>query len=101
MSASLGRRREYQVRDWLADRDWLVFRAPASLGVADLVALRDGSRPRLVEVKSTAQGPYERFGPTARERLSGAARLAGGEALVAWWPPRGELRWIREDEWPA
>lgn len=96
-----GTRRELQVRDWLRDRDWLAFRAPASLGVADIIALRDGSRPRLVEVKSTAQGPYERFGPTARHRLRTAAQLAGADAYLAWWPPRGELRWIHENEWPA
>jgi Holliday junction resolvase len=95
-----GAQRERAVRDWLRDRDWLAFRAPASLGVADVVALRDGSRPRLVEVKSTAGGPYERFQPANRERLRAAAMLAGADAFLAWWPPRGELRWIAESEWP-
>lgn len=102
MSASRrGHQRERAVRDWLRDRDWLAFRAPASLGVADVVALRDGSRPRLVEVKSTAQGPYEHFGPADRAELAAAAVLAGADAFLAWWPPRGELRWIPEAEWPS
>lgn len=71
MSASgRGSQRERAVRDHLAKQDWLAFRAPASLGCADVIALRDGSRPRLVEVKSTAGGPYEHFGPAARERLA-------------------------------
>jgi Holliday junction resolvase len=96
-----GTQRERAVRDWLRERDWLAFRAPASLGVADVVALRDGSRPRLIEVKSTAQGPYEHFGPAARDRLRFAARLAGADALLAWWPPRGQLRFIAESEWPS
>lgn len=95
-----GTQRERAVRDWLADRDWVAFRAPASLGCADVVALRDGSRPRMVEVKSTAQGPYERFGPAERSRLSSTAKLAGADAYLAWWPPRGELRWVPEGEWP-
>lgn len=95
-----GTQRERAVRDQLAKDDWLAFRAPASLGCADVVALRDGSRPRLIEVKSTAQGPYEHFGPAARVRLSLAAKLAGADALLAWWPPRGALRWIPESEWP-
>ncbi len=95
-----GTQRERAVRDWLRDRDWIAFRAPASLGCADVVALRAGSRPRLCEVKSTAQGPYEHFGPEARERLREAARMAGADAFLAWWPPRGELRWIAEGEWP-
>ena len=102
MSANArGVRRERAVRDWLAARDWLAFRAPASLGCADVVALRDGSRPRLVEVKSTAGGPYEHFGPAARRRLSFAATIAGADAFLAWWPARGQLRWIGEQEWPS
>ena len=95
-----GTRRERQVRDYLADRDWLAFRAPASLGVADVVALRAGSRPRLIECKATAQGPYEHFGPAARERLRAAAALAGADAFLAWWPSRGSLRMIPAEEWP-
>ena len=104
MSAGAARRgvqRERQVRDKLLSEDWLAFRAPASLGCADVIALRDGSRPRLIEVKSTAGGPYERFGPAARARLSFAARLAGADAYLCWWPPRGQLRWIPEGEWPS
>lgn len=95
-----GHQRERAVKDWHAERDWLAFRAPASLGVADVVALRDGSRSRLIEVKSTAQGPYERFGPADREKLRQAAKLAGADAFLAWWPPRGELRMIPAAEWP-
>ena len=98
--SSRGHNRERAVRDRLLKEDWLAFRAPASLGVADVIALRDGSRPRLIEVKSTAQGPYEHFGPAARVRLSLAARMAGADALLAWWPPRGVLRFIPESEWP-
>ncbi len=96
-----GIQRERQVVALLRDQDWLAFRAPASLGVADVVALRDGSRSRLIEVKSTAQGPYEHFGPDARERLSLAAGMAGAEAWLAWWPSRGKLHWIAESEWPV
>lgn len=95
-----GHDRERQVVLAMRDEDWLAFRAPGSLGVADVVALRAGSRSRLVEVKSTAGGPYEHFGPADRERLSEAARLAGADAWLAWWPSRGKLRWIPESEWP-
>ena len=105
MSGSNGRRRgtqrELAVRNHLADRDWLAFRAPASLGVADVIALKDGERPRLVEVKSTAGGPYEHFGPKDRGRLRFAATLAGADAYLAWWPSRGRLIWIHESEWPG
>lgn len=93
--------RERKVRDILQSDDWVAFRAPASLGCADVIALRDGSRPRLIEVKSTAQGPYERFGPQARSVLRAAAARAGADAFLAWWPPRGQLRWISASEWPS
>lgn len=96
---SRGHDRERAVRDLLLSEDWLAFRAPASLGVADVVALKLGHRPRLVEVKSTI-GPYSHFGPQARARLSFAAEMAGADALLAWWPSRGRLRWIPESEWP-
>ena len=95
-----GTQRELAVRNHLRDRDWLAFRAPASLGVADVIALRDGSRPRLIEVKSTAQGPYETFGPAARHKLRLAAELAGADAYLAWWPKNGTLHWIHSSEWP-
>jgi len=77
---SRGIQRERAVRDLLRDQDWIAFRALASLGCADVIALRAGSRPRLIEVKSTAQGPYEHFGPADRERLRLAAGLAGRRA---------------------
>lgn len=98
---SRGHDRERAVRDWLRDRDWLVVRAAGSLGVADLIALKQGERPWLVEVKSDAESPYENFRPADRERLRTAAKMSGAEAWLAWWPPRGTLKWISEAEWPG
>ena len=98
---SRGTTRERQVRAWYAERDWLAFRAPASLGVADVIALKLGSRPQLVEVKSTAAGPYEHFRPADRADLRAAAKLAGADAILAWWPSRGKLRFIPANEWPT
>lgn len=98
---SRGIQRERMVRDWLADRDWLTFRAPASLGVADVIALRDGDRPRLIEVKSTHRGPFHSFGPADRVRLLAAARIAGADPWLAWWSPRGHLHWIGPADWPT
>lgn len=97
---SRGIQRERAVRDLLADQDWISFRAPASLGVADVIALRDGDRPRLIEVKSTHRGPFHSFGPADRVRLLTAARMAGADPWLAWWPPRGRLHWIGPADWP-
>lgn len=98
---SRGHDRERRVRDWLLERDWVVVRAAGSLGEIDLVALKAGETPRLVEVKSTAGGPYERFGPAERADLQQRAQWAGAAAWLAWWPPRGQLRWIPSHEWPV
>lgn len=96
-----GHQRERDVAELLRDQDWMVTRAAGSLGCADLVALRDGSKAQLIEVKSTAGGPYERFGPADRERIRAAAKMAGADAVLAWWPPRGQLTWILASAWPT
>ena len=96
-----GIQRERAVRDLLRDQDWIAFRAPASLGVADVVALKAGRTPMLIECKSTAGGPYERFRPADRQRLAFAAELAGAEAWLVWWPKGGKARWIAASEWPT
>jgi len=95
-----GVNRERDVRRKLEEEGWVTFRSAGSKGVCDVIALRAGDRPRLIEVKSTAQGPYERFGPLDRASLSDAAFKAGADALLAYWPPRGTLTWIPEEEWP-
>jgi len=98
---SRGHDRERAVKARLESQDYVVVRAAGSLGPVDLVALRADKRPRLIEVKSTAGGPYERFGPADRAEMLLIAGLAGASAELAWWPPRGQLHWIGSDEWPA
>lgn len=91
--------RERQVRDWLQERDWLVVHTRPGTNFCDLVALKDGTI-RLIEVKSTERGPYAGFPPADRQRLLDVAKMAGGQAELAWWPPRGKLRFIGSSEWP-
>jgi Holliday junction resolvase len=95
-----GHNRERAVKRQLQDDDWFVIRTAGSFGACDLVALKAGRTPRMLEIKSTAGGPYERFGPAERELLRTAAALAGASAELAWWPPRGQLRFIPSAEWP-
>lgn len=101
MPGGRGIQRERAVKAWLQERDWLVVRAAGSLGGVDLVALKDGQRPMLVEVKSTASGPFDHFRPAERAALLLAAEMAGGVAVLAWWPPRGKLRLFGPEEWPV
>lgn len=97
---SRGHDRERAVKKLLELDGWFVIRAAASLGFADLVALRDGDLPRMIEVKSTAGGPWEHFGPADRQALSDAADKAGAVAVLCWWPPRRDPRWLHRDVWP-
>jgi Holliday junction resolvase len=94
-----GRARERQVADKLRSEDWVVVKG-TTYGVADLVALKAGMRPMLIEVKSTAGGPYERFPPSSRVSMLAEAERAGANAVLAWWPPRGKMRLIFSGEWP-
>ena len=81
--------RDRRVRDLLASEDWFAVCSRGSHGAADVVAIRAGSIPRVVQVKSTAQGPYERFGPAKRRELSYAAELGGAQASSRGGLPEG------------
>jgi Holliday junction resolvase len=97
-----GLARERQLRERLRSQGWWVIRAAGSLGDADLVALKDGQRPRLIELKANAEGgPFKNFGPTDRAELLEAAQCAGADALLCWWPARKDPRWIGSSDWPG
>jgi Holliday junction resolvase len=109
--SSHGIARERQVRVLLNEMGYWTSRAAGSLGDADIIALRaleapepaayPGTEALLVEVKSTAQGPYEHFGPAERAQLVAAARKAGAAAVLCWWPKRRQPVWIPEASWPV
>jgi hypothetical protein len=72
-------------------------------GAADVFAARlEDDRPvlRLIQVKSTGGGPYERFSPRDREALLADAAACGAQAWLAWWPSYGALQWIDSTKWP-
>jgi len=99
-NARFGTDRERKTMDRLADDDWLCVRTPGSKGAMDIVALRVGNRPRLIQVKGTTAGPFSDFGPAAREALREAGRISGAEVWLAWWPKHGQLHWFPESDWP-
>ena len=95
-----GIQRERDLVNELRDDDFFAMRAPASLGCADVVALKAGQRPMLIECKSTKAGPYAGFGPADRRALSFMAKLAGASAWLYWKPKRARAVWIAEKDWP-
>jgi Holliday junction resolvase len=98
-AVSRGHGRERSLVKLLREQGCFALRAPASLGVADVVALKLGETPRLYECKSTLT-PYAHFQPADRQELIEAAERAGAEAILAWWPKGGKLKLIPSALWP-
>lgn len=100
-SKQKGSARELKVRDVLVEAGYLVMKAGGSLGAADLIALKRGERPRMVQVKANKDGgPWNKFGRAARAELAELAEAAGAVAELAWWPPHGDLKWYDQAVWP-
>lgn len=112
--SNFGHARERQVKKLLEEEGWFVIRAPGSLGVADLVAIRklkvslEGTpvkasltTVRFIECKANEKGgPYMNFRPEDRQALIDAAEKAGARAELAFWPKFGNLTWIGSEAWP-
>lgn len=97
---SRGHNEERRLKHQMESEDWFVVRAAGSLGNADLVALKEGQRPRLIEVKTDVVGPFANFRPADRADLLLAAKIAGADAWLYWRPPRGTGRWFPVTDWP-
>lgn len=75
---------ERQTRAALEAHGWLIVRAGGSLGAADLVALRAGKRPLLIQCKILGRGrTFPRMDPAERVALWDAAEKAGARPLIA------------------
>lgn len=100
-SARKGHDKERKTKTLLEADGWLVVRAPASLGPCDLIALKAGERPRLLECKCNAGSPYMNFRATDRARLREVAKRAGAVAELVFWAPRARTpQFIDEALWP-
>lgn len=99
-NASFGHSRERFLARQLQDEGWHVLRSAGSKGEADLIALKAGRTPRMIEVKATARSPFAGFPPQDRAELLAAAAKAGAEAWLVWHPKRGESKWIPPGDWP-
>ena len=117
MSAREARRRglafEVEVAN-LMRRDglYIVGSLRNSAGGGDLIAARcaiPGTHPKLdlgrlvlVECKTTAGGPFERFGVLERKAMLVKAGRAGARAWLAYRPlGMTEIRWLAAEQWPG
>jgi hypothetical protein len=88
MSTAVGKNRERQLCRWYRERGYVAYttkndgqtetdekgRRRPSHGITDVIVLMPHVRPALVQVKSTAQGPYQKFGPAERAKLIATSR---------------------------
>lgn len=89
-TSSVGRTREYQVRDALVASGWtFIMRAAASKGPADLVMAHPTHGVALIQVGSKSKT----LGPADRSRLLDAAYLCSALPILAIVVPRGGISW--------
>lgn len=114
-ASNAGTNRELKVMDLLASEGWLCASRRHIGGAGDVLATRrwryetqpgvwiptvTGCESMLIEVKSTAGGPWERFGPADRQALVDTAERHGADPWLYYWPARGQLRRISGSEFP-
>ncbi len=97
-AAGSARERAYAGR--LEADGWTVTRSPASLGAADLIALKAGQQPLVIQVKANHGSPWMNFRPTERTELARIARIAGAVAQLVHWAPFAQPRVYLAHEWP-
>lgn len=96
-----GRGRELQYARHLEETEGGLARRFES-GCFDIVWLRPGERPALIQCKSTVS-PYAHFLPEDRAAAVEQAVAAGADAFLLWWPKGKSVRDARlipADEWP-
>lgn len=106
-----GRDAEVQLINELEDAGWVCGSRRHIPGPGDILAVLqlqgldgqgDGYDIRLIEVKTTARGPYKKMGPTERQALRDAAARIGATPWIAWRPyPSEPWRWLHEGLWPS
>lgn len=94
-----GHAAERRVMHILQEEGWFACR-PRWAGV-DVVALKAGQVPRMIEVKSNRSGgPFSNFRREDRNLLLLAADNAGAEAWLVYCEPKQPIRWIPSEKWP-
>jgi Holliday junction resolvase len=108
-----GHDRERRYADYLRSLGWWVAHVKTGRRTADNLCAVDLAAARLIdgcvelvfiEVKSTAGGPFETFGPQKRSAFLREAQKAGAKARLVWMPPGvgkpENARVIPAAEWP-
>jgi len=102
MSSRSGNARENRTLELLQEQGWFGICGRASRGPADILAIRRGEPPMLVQVKGDKVSPWAHFRREEREALLRSALDYGGVAWLCWMPSvRKPPVWYAWHEWPA
>ncbi len=94
-----GAEKEWATARLLREEGWEVSRN--THGAYDLMALKAGETPRIIEIKS-GQHPFNNYGPKERAETIEAAEKAGADAYLAHWVPyTSSPVYIKSSEWPG
>lgn len=102
-SARYGTIKEREAAEMYEMDGWIVIRSAGSLGPADLLCMKAGEKPQLIQVKaSKLPGRFRGFIPAQRSALRVMARKAGADAYLLRWYGGAAREWelVPEDEWP-
>lgn len=99
-NVSRGNAAELKGARLLESEGWLVGSRRHIGGAGDLLAVKAGCIPRLVEVKSTKAGPWMHFRWKDRADMLETAMEMRVEAWLLWWPAQRDPKWLPAAEWP-
>ena len=99
---SRGAARERIVAEELRAEGWIVKGTGDAHGAIDLIALKRGERPRVLQIKgNVAGGPFMNFRQPERSLIQQEALQADADAWLVYAPPdRKAPRWLHPGEWP-
>lgn len=100
-----GAARERVVADLLREMDWVCKGTGDAHGHIDLIALKRGERPMVLQIKGTLT-PFDHFRPAERDAFLTEVAAAGWpealDAYLVWAPPdRKPPRFIAPEHWPG
>lgn len=99
-SSAKGNAKERRTAALLAEDGWVIASRRHIGGCGDLLAVRTGEIPRLIEVKASAT-PWMNFRRPDRIAMRAYAAVNRLDAQLAWWAPRAKTPvYFGTDQWP-
>lgn len=103
-TAAKGNKAELDAWEWLEAQGWFVGtrrKGRREKGPGDHLAVRDGERPMLVEVKESKRSPWQDFPPAERATMLDCAKRHSLVPVLIWRSaPSKPFAMIESFDWP-